>query len=1177
MINKTLVGLSDTLDIGRQYYNEAVATFYNTSQESVPDINGLLKSVYNPIGKSRLCAIINGQWVTFAYEGAVPTDIFYYNESTNTLVMTKPLTGTNSTFNNVTSGNGKFSNIESSTGTITTLNVDVLNVVKRINQTQTTQLLIEDNTIKLNSNLTGDPDEAAYLYAGIIVNRGNSQAASIKWDELKNRWILEVPADVVNAEQQELKTLELFGITDDVDRKIDINNSSGFYFDSESSSKNPGTYIYHDTYTSGIYFNDNTGKYEVRDKDGTLELIGLDLDGVGRKLKLDNSQGIEVYNKTGEPTVLDLIQLDEAGNEIGRGSLTYSVDDTLSVSTREKTFELKDIDEYIPLLDYWCYSTELEKGSKVINLPTANTLYITNVTNDTSDDNKNKKLLIVYVNGIHIAPFDYSITGTNTIELNEAVTEKSTITVYYMTSTSENYRMPQKTLPNVITGVEGNEIYGTNSSGAITGEFQVLVFKNSMVLAEGTDYTCDRITETRYKITFVESLIPTDKIIVYPFLSPNIFVKGSNALVFDTNLHNPDNLLTESASIIFRRGSLPAAGLRWNEGTNNLEIDNGTGIWEEITGSSSKFAKKRFVIESSTNTLDLTDFLNRNNLIPNSDLSVTVFKNGFLMDDPEDYVIDNYELEFSENLNENDVIWVFVGKSFIKSSNYLVSKKFLKIIETATSVLEFDEGFIYEPGTDTLSIYVNGILTQKDIDYIELNEHSVMFNYPLEEGTVVQAYTPSYVNNVQYTKKVLEFSINNETGDYLNSENSNCFITVNRGSSNPAYIKWDEVNDDWYLSNGDGKSSRILTSSSNAGKRFTQLYEYDGSGSTTLDIGNMIGNPDFIMVFNNGALVNSINYTYYPEEKKIEFGYVVPTSNKLAVIAFTSSEIQSLTKWKNTYTQRYSIQLSNSDRFEFSLDKTVNAEPLVSVFINGLLVDEDEYNVEYTPDKRTCKIRFSESKSGKCSVIININNDDSSLTTGLENSLVFENNQDYYEDDSKFGNWYIRSNRGKDLPPAYIKWDELNNEFKFNPGTNTEYSFAKVVYGNDFITPGEDEELLFVNKSNNTLHAFYNNEWHELLGTSQGTPSETKVFQYAVIEKIGWTLEDTQSEYKYYYDLIDSDIKESDIVGVFVDRADYSEAEECRLDKNVDTFDGKIRFWAIKEPENPINISYYTI
>jgi len=59
-----------------------------------------------------------------------------------------------------------------------------LNVIGTVNSVNTTQINIEDNKVKLNSNATGTP----VADAGILVERGNEADAEILWNETADVW-----------------------------------------------------------------------------------------------------------------------------------------------------------------------------------------------------------------------------------------------------------------------------------------------------------------------------------------------------------------------------------------------------------------------------------------------------------------------------------------------------------------------------------------------------------------------------------------------------------------------------------------------------------------------------------------------------------------------------------------------------------------------------------------------------------------------------------------------------------------------------------------------------------------------------------------------------------------------------------------------------------------------------
>ena len=61
-----------------------------------------------------------------------------------------------------------------------------LNVIGTVNSVNTTQINIEDNKVKLNSNFTGTPTTDA----GLTVERGSETDVEILWNEISDKWTL---------------------------------------------------------------------------------------------------------------------------------------------------------------------------------------------------------------------------------------------------------------------------------------------------------------------------------------------------------------------------------------------------------------------------------------------------------------------------------------------------------------------------------------------------------------------------------------------------------------------------------------------------------------------------------------------------------------------------------------------------------------------------------------------------------------------------------------------------------------------------------------------------------------------------------------------------------------------------------------------------------------------------
>lgn len=1071
MPDRKLVGLTDLLDQGRQRYNEAVRTYYSTDRDAVPAIDGLLKSLHDPSGgKARLLGRIDGRWVVFAFEDPIPTDLMFYDSNNNLVKVTVPINGTDAKFENLETDALKVDSINADSGKVKTLTVDILNVNDRINQTLTEQLNVADNTILLNSNLASDvdPDAVGLIFTGIVVNRGAFTESRLIWDEPNNRWILEVPDD----SNVPAKTLELFGITDDLDRKVEVKNSSGVFFDAASANKNPGSYIAHSSYTSGIYWDNTLKKYVVKDETSKFELVGIELNEPGRKLIINNSTGIKVNNYTNEKPSLDFVQKNPDHTDNTKGSIVFDpVHKRFLVSTVNGTFVIRDLYELNPFGDSWYYSVVLNDGEKNIVLPANKPIM-----------NTNEELTMVFINGLIQKPDSYQILDSNRIVLNVGVSTESTVTVYHHVFMHSSYRLPEKSLPVKITGVTGKEATFAHSSNIVIGNFTGFVLKNNVFQYEGLDFVFERLSDTEIKIKFVQDLVNTDVVIVYPFVTPNLWLKGENGLIFDSLLSNPDNSVEGSAHIIFRRGSNLPAGIRWNEQNNQLEFDSGTGIWETFSSSAVKTDKKRIKIEAVTNRLSLEDMFARNGIILSihKNLNLLVVKNGVFQDSPNDYQLVGKELIFTNPLNINDVVWVSIGQAFVKSQNHLTNKKDIQIVQADTKLIKFSRDFKYEPGTDMLSIFVNGMLTEKDIDYTEVDESSVRFNYRIEAGTVIQAFVPTITDLFKYSKKIFEFNIT-DVPDFLNNENSNCFISVNRGSNLPAAIKWDEVNNHWYISEGDGVYHRIMSAAQFEDKQYTQFREYIGATNNTIDLLDMIGTPTKLLVYKNGNLLHSSQYTYTKDTKKISFNSPVDVADKISVLAYTSGEIAYIKEFGSLDAKKFTKQLDNEDRVTIDLEGNYNTLPILNVYINGVLLHESKYVATLVNDNSFLNIQFTKTYFGELAVNIISSKSTHSIVSGEENRIFFRNNQgDNYEDTKPLGNFWIIKDRGKALKPAYLKWDEVENDFVFNDGRDMEYKIPKVVFANSLYTPDNGEEVLLINKTTGKLHAFFNNSWSQL-------------------------------------------------------------------------------------------------
>ena len=167
----------------------------------------------------------------------------------------------------------------------------------------TTELNIEDNTILLNSNLTGTPPNV--LESGIEVNRGSSDNKRFYWDEATLKWIIEgdldVTGDINNSSFQwvldpntnHISNLNSGNVgigTDDPQALLEVKNTTT-NADIRVNGVNGGL--------SGVYFGDQAdtvrGAIEFDSTENTLSLRGYNNE---QRLTIDSSGKVGIGTST---------------------------------------------------------------------------------------------------------------------------------------------------------------------------------------------------------------------------------------------------------------------------------------------------------------------------------------------------------------------------------------------------------------------------------------------------------------------------------------------------------------------------------------------------------------------------------------------------------------------------------------------------------------------------------------------------------------------------------------------------------------------------------------------------------------------------------------------------------------------------------------------------------------
>ena len=91
-------------------------------------------------------------------------------------------------------------------------------------------------------------------------------------------------------------------------------------------------------------------------------------------------------------------------------------------------------------------------------------------------------------------------------------------------------------------------------------------------------------------------------------------------------------------------------------------------------------------------------------------------------------------------------------------------KRWKKVYIATEGQVEFMTEVLFEPGRNELDVYIQGMLQDVDIDYTELNDHTIVFSEPVPAGAVVTLATPMIVESTSsianYMKRIeaLEFN-----------------------------------------------------------------------------------------------------------------------------------------------------------------------------------------------------------------------------------------------------------------------------------------------------------------------------------------------------------------------------------------------------------------------------------
>lgn len=141
--------------------------------------------------------------------------------------------------------------------------------------------------------------------------------------------------------------------------------------------------------------------------------------------------------------------------------------------------------------------------------------------------------------------------------------------------------------------------------------------------------------------------------------------------------------------------------------------------------------------------------------------NLQVLLNGLLMMKDVDYKeIDDRTIEFLSPLEEDDYVLMCVINKNEKDVKAVVENI---VIDKTTRIVKLN--YAYQPGIDTIKVYLNGVLMNSGFeeDYIEIDSNTIKFNFDLCEGDkLIIRFDPSL------TDKILENKFASVQKVYLN-------------------------------------------------------------------------------------------------------------------------------------------------------------------------------------------------------------------------------------------------------------------------------------------------------------------------------------------------------------------------------------------------------------------------
>lgn len=677
-----------------------------------------------------------------------------------------------------------------------------------------------------------------------------------------------------------------------------------------------------------------------------LNLTYMELDTLTVK-KINLKGSIDQYNVTNANITDQFITLNsgltgnfenstlgDAGIEVNRGLLekVYIKWDELKnrfvikdgMSTSEFTLEPSAnnyFNEY-KRIDYVSNSTTTN-----IRLPESKKLF-----------SLDKKFIQIFIDGKIVQETNYNIINANHIQLINGVNipKDSQVTIINAIQWSNLYKSPITTTPLLKQTITTNtttvtipqvSTFNLDTSPDLLG---FLVFKNNLILFPQQDYTISRVDDN-YTLTFTDTLVNGDKLVVLQGYTPYSF--GITESNFEFNhgslIGNVQGSPSASANIKFNRGSLPPAKFGWNEPLGTFVYDVGDGTERDLFQHKTNITNtyKKYKAAGGEKEISLKPEFNENDIKLNS-VDILVFKNGLLLQSPEDFTINpaTFSLKFNGALTFNDNVLIILGRTLQNSKSAAV-KTYSETIQ-----IEQDQNYIvtqvpFDITGENLSIFLNGRLLNNLLDYHVIHDNKVRTNITLKRGDVVKVYSNNKYKIYEKMDSTLEFD-----GRGAISEKS--VIEVKRNNNKKAVIRWNELLNKWEHTR-DGVIWENLENTPSA-----TIVKVIDANTHIIDIKSQLTGPiKGITVFVNGVL-KYLNEDYnINADGDIQFVSELQVSDKVYILV--NQKLQFVQPEPETFSIEKNLT-GDTNEVIWEINYKDNVVNYI-LFLNGLLLASNSY------------------------------------------------------------------------------------------------------------------------------------------------------------------------------------------------------------------------------------------